>query len=123
MGLGVGESAEEEAAVRATYEPFGEDGVAFIVDLEAAVVHQLRPGALHDPTLGQGLETSGVDLGDHLDGDVVTATMIEEAALESGVAPQLAKPPGSDPGPLGDLNPSGVVHVPAATTVIAIRRS
>src|SRR4051794_39117573 len=73
-----GESAEEEAAVGGPYEAFGDDGVALIVDLEAAVVHQPRPGAFHDPALGEDLETVRVDLGDDLDGDVMTATVVDE---------------------------------------------
>src|SRR5436190_23409578 len=80
-GWGLGESAEEEAAVRGPYEPFGDDGVAFIVDLEAAMVHQPRPGSFHDPTLGQDLETSGMDLRDDLNRDVVTTTVLNETAL------------------------------------------
>jgi len=35
-----GQSAEEQAAVGHPYEPFGDDGVALIVDLEPAIVHE-----------------------------------------------------------------------------------
>ena len=35
-----GEAPEEQSAVGGPYEPFSDLGSAFIVDLEAAVVHQ-----------------------------------------------------------------------------------
>ena len=38
------------------YEAFGDDGIAFIVDLEAAAVHEPGPGALHDPASWEGDE-------------------------------------------------------------------
>src|SRR5215212_5777883 len=109
-GWGLGESAEEEAAVGGPYEPFGDDGVAFIVNLEAAMVHQPRPGAFHDPTLRQDLETSGMDLRDDLDRQVVAAAVINEAALEPRVAPQLREPPRAGPGPIRDDDTAGVVR-------------
>jgi hypothetical protein len=33
------------------YEAFGDDGIAFIVDLEPSAIHEPRPGPLDDPAL------------------------------------------------------------------------
>lgn len=36
----IGQSAEQQSGMGSPYKSFGDDGVAFIVDLEPAVVHQ-----------------------------------------------------------------------------------
>ena len=74
------------------YESFGDDRVTFIVDLEAAVVHQPRPGSFHDPTFGEDREPMRVDTVDDFDGDVVGTAVLDEGLFEPGVAPQAAEP-------------------------------
>ena len=63
------ESAEEVAAVSGPYETFGDDQVTFVVDLEAAVVHQPRPGSFDDPAFGEDREPMSVDTVHDFDGD------------------------------------------------------
>ena len=68
------------------YEAFGDDGIAFIVELQATVIHRPHPGALDDPPLREDLETARRDLVHDLDRDVALPAVIDEGALEPGVA-------------------------------------
>lgn len=86
------ESAEEVAAVSGPYETFGDDQVTFVVDLEAAVVHQPRPGSFDDPAFGEDREPMSVDTVHDFDGDVVGTAVLDEGLFEPGVAPQAAEP-------------------------------
>ena len=67
------------------YETFGDDRVTFIVDLEAAVVHQPRPGPFDDPTFGEDREPVRVDTVHDFDGDVVGTAVFDEGLFEPGV--------------------------------------
>jgi hypothetical protein len=58
------------AAVGGPYDAFVHDRVAFIVDLEATVVHQPGPRPLDDPTPGEDDERVRVDAVDDLDREV-----------------------------------------------------
>ena len=55
-GWRLGQSAQQQPGVRGPYEPFGDQRIAFIVDLEPAVIHQPRPGSLDDPASRKHLE-------------------------------------------------------------------
>src|SRR5665213_705846 len=92
------------------YEPFGDDGVAFIVDLEPSVVYQPRPGPLDHPTSREDLEAVVVDLLHHLDGDVVGSACGNEGLLEPAIAPDLRQSARTVPGPVHDSDPSRVVR-------------
>jgi hypothetical protein len=72
-------------------EAFGDFGVALVVDLEPAVVHQSGPRACDDPTWGQHLEGTGMDPLDHFGRDVVSSTLGDEGLLEAAVTPDLGK--------------------------------
>lgn len=64
------------------------DWVAFIVDLQAAAIHEPGPGPFNNPSPGQDLEAGAVDLVHDLDGDVAVWAVLDEGPLEPGVAPQ-----------------------------------
>jgi len=87
----LGESAQEMAAVGSPDEALGHDRIALVVDLEPPAVHEPGPGALDDPTLGERFELAGVDAVHHFDADVMVPTVLDEGALEAGVAPELGK--------------------------------
>ena len=92
------------------YEPFGDDRVALIVDLQPSVVHEPRPGALDDPSPGQDLEPVVVDLVDHFGGDVVGTAGGDEGPLEPAVAPDLLQPSRPVPRPVDDGHAADVVR-------------
>ena len=73
------------------YEPFGDFGIAFIVDLETTVVHQPRPGALDHPAPGQHLEGVAGDPRDDLGREVTVSAVGEEGLLEPSVAEHLGQ--------------------------------
>jgi hypothetical protein len=52
-------------------------------------------GALDDPVFGQGFELTGVDALDDFDADVMIAAVLDEGALEPGVAPELGEARGA----------------------------
>lgn len=109
-GCWLRESAEEVAAVSGPYETFGDDQVTFVVDLEAAVVHQPRPGSFDDPAFGEDREPMSVDTVHDFDGDVVGTAVLDEGLFEPGVAPQAAEPVRTGLGGVGDLGATGVVR-------------
>ena len=74
------------------YEAFGDVRVAFIVELEAAVVHQPGPGSFHNPPSWQGDERVRVDAVDGLGSDVVVTAVAGEGGLEPGIVPDLREP-------------------------------
>ena len=47
--------------MRSPYEAFGDERIAFIVDLETAVVNQPRPRSLDDAATRKDFEDAGVD--------------------------------------------------------------
>ena len=73
----------------------GDNRIALVIDLEASAVHEPRPGALDDPAFGEHLEATGVKTVDNFDADVMMATVLDEGALESRVAPQLGEASGA----------------------------
>lgn len=91
------------------YEAFGDAGVAFMVDLEATVVHQPEPGAFDDPASWEGNESVGVDAVDGLGGDVVVAAVTGEGGLEPGVVPYLGEALGLGSEQVDDRDPALVV--------------
>jgi hypothetical protein len=98
----VGEAAEEESAVGCPYESFGDDRVAFIVDLESAVIHEPGPGSFNDPALWERNEFVWMDPVDDFGVDTTPTAVLNEALLETGIAPQFREPPG--------LGSSGIEH-------------
>lgn len=67
--------------MRGPYEPYGDGRVAFIVDLQATMVHQPRPGALDHPASRERLELVRMDPVDDLDGDVMVPAVVMERVL------------------------------------------
>jgi hypothetical protein len=91
-------------------EAFGDDRIALVVDLETSAVHEPRPGAFDDPTLGERFEATGVDAIHHFDADVMISAMLDESALEPRVAPQLGEASGTLAGTVGHGDATGVVR-------------
>ena len=91
-------------------EALGHDRITFVVDLEASTVHEPGPGAFDDPAFWECFEATGVDALDHLDADVVMPAVLDEAALEPRVAPQLGEASGAVAGTVGHGDPPGVVR-------------
>src|SRR5262245_27729047 len=76
----------------------------------------------HDPPLGQHLEAVRVDVRDHLDGDMVTATVFEEAALEPASHHSFANCRDRARAPSATTTPPALSDAAAAMTVTAISR-
>lgn len=89
-----GEAAKEKAGVSSPYEPFCDGWVAFIVDLEASVIHQPGPCPLDDPSFRESFETAGMDLVHDLGGDVPGCERDPEHLFEPAVAEYLLEPGG-----------------------------
>src|ERR1019366_8639186 len=97
-------------AVSGPYEALGHDRIALIVDLEASAIHEPGPGAFDDPAFGQRFELARVDAVHHFDTDVMVAAVLDEGALEAGVAPELGEASGAASGTVGDGDPTDVVR-------------
>src|ERR1019366_626730 len=97
-------------AVSGPYEALGHDRIALIVDLEASAIHEPGPGAFDDPAFGQRFELAGVDAVHHFDTDVMVAAVLDEGALEAGVAPELGEASGAVASTVGDGDPTDVVR-------------
>lgn len=69
------------------YEAFGDLRVAFIVDLESAMVHHPGPCPLDDPSSREDHELVGMDSFDDFGGDVPVLAVLRERDLETGIAP------------------------------------
>ena len=102
-------------------EALGHDRITFVVDLEASTVHEPGPGAFDDPAFWECFEATGVDALDHLDADVVMPAVLDEAALEPRVAPQLGEASGAVAGTVGHGDPPALSEMDAATTATAMR--
>jgi len=92
------------------YESFGDFRVAFIVDLEATVVHKPRPCPLDDPPTREDFEAMIVDLLHDLGGNVMRPTRGDERSLEPSVAPNLCQPRRAGPRLVDNRYPADVVR-------------
>src|ERR1017187_7261675 len=92
------------------YESFGDFRVAFIVDLEATVVHKPRPCPLDDPPTREDFEAMIVDLLHDLGGNVMRPTRGDERSLEPSVAPNLRQPRRAGPRLVDNRYPADVVR-------------
>src|ERR1039458_7911416 len=97
-------------AVSGPYEALRDDRIALIIDLESSAVHEPGPGALHDPAFGERFELTRVDAVHHFDTDVMVRAVLDEGALEAGVAPELGEARGAVAGTVGDGDPADIVR-------------
>ena len=102
----MGESAHQIPTVCGPYEALSDDRIALVIDLKASAVHEPGPGAFDDPAFGQRFELAGVDAVHHFDTDVMVAAVLDEGALEAGVAPELGEACGAVAGTVGDGDPT-----------------
>ena len=91
-------------------EALRHDRIALVVDLEAPAVHEPRPSALDDPTLGEHLETTGMDAVHHFDANVMVAAVLDEGTLEPRVAPELGEASGAVAGTVSHFDAADVVR-------------
>jgi hypothetical protein len=78
--------------------------------LESPAIHEPRPRPLDVPPLREDLEAVRVDLVHDLHADVVRPAVLDEVALEPGVAPELREAPRALPGTVRNGDPADVVR-------------
>jgi ABC-type branched-subunit amino acid transport system ATPase component len=104
------ESAQEIAAVGGPYEALCDDRIALIIDLESSAVHEPCPRALDDPAFRKSVEAAWMDSVHNFYADVMVSAVLDEGALEAGVAPEFGETNGAVARTIGRGDATDVVR-------------